>query len=89
MQTTIDGREVPAVAPDAPRSAPPAPVRLFDAPQTMRGQLAMATDCAVCAHEGRTCTYCATIAFGAKLAARERSEDLAAHGEVRAITETT
>lgn len=39
-----DGREVPAVAPDAPVFAAPAPVRLFDAPQTMRGQLNMPTD---------------------------------------------
>jgi hypothetical protein len=44
MQLTVDGRETPLQAPDAPVPAAPAPVRLFDAPQTLRGQLAMSTD---------------------------------------------
>jgi hypothetical protein len=44
LQTTIDGREVPVLPAQAPQSRPAAPDRLFTAPQTMRGQLALATD---------------------------------------------
>lgn len=43
-QLTVDGREVPATAPQPVHSAPAAPDRLFTAPQTVRGQLAMPTD---------------------------------------------
>lgn len=44
LQTTIDGREVPVLPAQAPESRPAAPDRLFTAPQTTRGQLAMPTD---------------------------------------------
>lgn len=50
LQLTIDGRQVPATGAPAPVSAPapraPAPARLFDAPQTIRGQIALPTDAA-------------------------------------------
>lgn len=43
LQTTIYGDTEPLRTPDAPVEVS-APVRLFDAPTTMRGQLAIATD---------------------------------------------
>lgn len=41
-QLTIDGRHARPTAPTAPQSQPP--VRLFTAPATIRGQLALPTD---------------------------------------------
>lgn len=50
QQITLDGREIAQERPQEPREdipAGPTP-RLFDAPRTMRGQIAMATDPLTC-----------------------------------------
>lgn len=47
-QLDLDGRETAGKAPEPPKSPAPAEpaARLFDAPRTMRGQIALETDAA-------------------------------------------